>query len=133
MKTYSFEKLACWQHARELAVRIYNVTKSFPADEKFGLISQMRRAAISIASNLAEGTSRVSKKDQAHFSTISYSSTIELLNDIIIAKDLELLTDKLYKECREKIEMQTFLISTLRKSQILETKPSKLSKPPKPN
>lgn len=125
MKTYSFEKLACWQHARELAVWIYNVTKSFPADEKFGLISQMRRAAISIASNLAEGTSRVSKKDQAHFSTISYSSTIELLNDIIIAKDLELLTDKLYIEGREKIEVQTFLISTLRKSQSLETKPSK--------
>ena len=125
MKTYSFEKLACWQHARELAVRIYNVTKSFPADEKFGLISQMRRAAISIASNLAEGTSRVSKKDQAHFSTISYSSTIELLNDIIIAKDLELLTDKLYIEGREKIEVQTFLISTRRKSQSLETKPSK--------
>ena len=125
MKTYSFEKLACWQHARELAVRIYNVTKSFPEDEKFGLISQMRRAAISIASNLAEGTSRVSKKDQAHFSTISYSSTIELLNDIIIAKDLELLTDKLYIEGREKIEVQTFLISTRRKSQSLETKPSK--------
>lgn len=125
MKTYSFEKLACWQHARELAVWIYNVTKSFPADEKFGLISQMRRAAISIASNLAEGTSRVSKKDQAHFSTISYSSTIELLNDIIIAKDLELLTDKLYIEGREKIEVQTFLISTRRKSQSLETKPSK--------
>ncbi len=133
MKTYSFEKLTCWQHARQLAVWTYNATKSFPADEKFGMISQMRRAAISIASNLAEGTSRVSKKDQAHFSTISYSSTIELLNDLIIAKDLEFLTQELYIAGREKIEFQTFLISTLRKSQILESKPSKLSKPSKPN
>jgi four helix bundle protein len=133
MKTYSFEKLTCWQHARQLAVWTYNVTKSFPGDEKFGMISQMRRAAISIASNLAEGTSRVSKKDQAHFSTVSYSSTIELLNDLIIARELEFLPDELYAEGREKIEMQTFLISNLRKSQSSDTKPSKLSKPSKPN
>ena len=85
----------------------------------------MRRAAVSIASNLAEGTSRVSKKDQAHFSTIAYSSTIELMNDLIIAVDLEFLSVELYIEGREKIEKQTFLISKLRGSQILETKPSK--------
>jgi len=119
MKTYSFEKLACWQHARQLAVWTYMTTKFFPAEEKFGIVSQMRRAAISIASNLAEGTSRISKKDQAHFSTVSYSSTIELLNDLIIAKDLEFLSDELYAEGREKIEKQTFLISNLRKSQNL--------------
>ena len=125
MKIYSFEKLACWQHARELAVWVYKATKSFPAEEKFGIVSQMRRAAVSIASNLAEGTSRVSKKDQAHFSTIAYSSTIELMNDLIIAVDLEFLSVELYIEGREKIEKQTFLISKLRGSQILETKPSK--------
>ena len=125
MKIYSFERLACWQHARELAVWVYKATKSFPAEEKFGIVSQMRRAAVSIASNLAEGTSRVSKKDQAHFSTIAYSSTIELMNDLIIAVDLEFLSVELYIEGREKIEKQTFLISKLRGSQILETKPSK--------
>ena len=125
MKIYSFEKLACWQHARELAVWVYKATKSFPAEGKFGIVSQMRRAAVSIASNLAEGTSRVSKKDQAHFSTIAYSSTIELMNDLIIAVDLEFLSVELYTEGREKIEKQTFLISKLRESQILETKPSK--------
>ena len=125
MKIYSFEKLTCWQHARELAVWIYKATRSFPAEEKFGIVSQMRRAAVSIASNLAEGTSRVSKKDQAHFSIIAYSSTIELMNDLIIARDLEFLSAELYIEGREKIEKQTFLISKLRKSQTLETKPSK--------
>ena len=77
----------------------------------------MRRAAISIASNIAEGTSRKTAKDQSHFSTISYSSTIELLNDLIIANDLNFLGDEEYLQGREKIEKQTLLIAGLRKSQ----------------
>ncbi|MEP7254882.1 MAG: four helix bundle protein [Ferruginibacter sp.] len=117
MKVYSFEKLDCWQQARQLAVWVYNETKKFPAEEKFGMISQMRRAAISIASNIAEGTSRKTAKDQSHFSTISYSSTIELLNDLIIANDLKFLTNEQYLAGREKIEKQTLLIAGLRKSQ----------------
>ena len=117
MKIYSFEKLECWQHARQLAVWIYTVTKDFPGDEKFGMVSQMRRAAISIASNIAEGTSRKTAKDQSHFSTISYSSTIELLNDLIIANDLAYLTLEQYNIAREKVEKQTLLIAGLRKSQ----------------
>jgi four helix bundle protein len=117
MKVYSFEKLECWQQARQLAVWVYNATTAFPAEEKFGLTSQMRRAGISIASNIAEGTSRKTAKDQAHFSTISYSSTIELLNDLIIANDLKFLSDAEYLQGREKIEKQTLLIAGLRKSQ----------------
>lgn len=129
MKVYSFEKLESWQQARQLAVWTYGVTQKFPAEEKFGIISQMRRAAISIASNLAEGTSRKTTKDQSHFSTISYSSTIELLNDLIIAKDLKFISDEAYLEGRNKIEYQTFLIAGLRKSQQAATKLSKPSKP----
>ena len=92
------------------------------------MISQMRRAAISVASNIAEGTSRVTKKDQAHFSVIAYSSTIELLNDLIIARELAFLTDELYSLGRDKIEKQTYLISKLRAFQTSETKPSKPTK-----
>lgn len=117
MKTYSFEKLECWQHARKQTVWIYKRTKKFPTNERFGLISQMQRAAISIASNVAEGTSRKTKKDQANFSVIAYSSTIELLNDLIVSSDLEFLTEEIYVEGRELIERQTFLIARLRKSQ----------------
>ena len=117
MRIYSFEKLECWQNARQLAVWVYNTTKHFPADEKFGMISQMRRAAISIASNIAEGTSRKTSKDQSHFSTVSYSSTIELLKDLIISNDLGFITPDLYNIGREKIERQTMLIAGLRKSQ----------------
>ena len=117
MKVYSFEKLEGWQHARRLAVWTYTTTNKFPKEEKFGLTLQMRRAAISIASNIAEGTSRKTSKDQSHFSTIAYSSTIELLNDLIISSDLLFIPDLLFQEGRSLIERQTFLIARLRKSQ----------------
>ena len=132
MKNYSFEKLISWQHARKLAVWIYKETSSFPKEERFGLISQMRRASVSIAANLAEGTSRKTAKDQSHFSTISYSNAIELLNHFIIAKDLNFISNEVYKETRELIEYQTFLIAALRKSQQSPSKPTNLSKLPKP-
>ncbi|MGN6533148.1 MAG: four helix bundle protein [Ginsengibacter sp.] len=76
MKIYSFQKLEAWQHTRKLTGWIYRITKYFPEEEKFGIISQMRRAALAISSNIAEGMSRVTSKDQCHFSTIAYSSTI---------------------------------------------------------
>lgn len=117
MKVYSFEKLEVWPQARKLAVWTYSITKKFPAEEKFGLIIQMRSAAISIASNLAEGTSRKMFKDQSHFSTVAYSSTIELLNDLIISSDISFLSETAYQEGRNLIERQTFLIAQLRKSQ----------------
>jgi four helix bundle protein len=117
MKTYSFEKLECWQHARNLVAWIYKTTASFPAEERYGLVSQMRRAALSIASNLAEGSSRISGKDQSHFSTIAYSSAIELLNQLIISNDLGFLSGELLSEGRVQLEKQTLLISYLRKSQ----------------
>ncbi len=117
MKIYSFEKLECWQQARQLAGWTFQITKNFPAEEKFGIISQMRRASISIASNIAEGTSRKTAKDQAHFSTIAYSSTIELLNDLIITHDLNFLNIEMDEQGRAMVEKQTLLISGLRKSQ----------------
>lgn len=92
------------------------------------MTSQMRRAAISVVSNLAEGTSRISKKEQAHFSVIAYSSTIELLNDLIIARELGFISDELYEEGRMIIEYQTFLISNLRRSLVHSPKHSKQAK-----
>ena len=128
MKIYSFEKLEAWQHARKLTGWVYHITRYFPEEEKFGIITQMRRAALAIASNIAEGTSRITSKDQSHFSTIAYSSTIELLNDLIISLDLLFLNENNYAEGRNLIEKQTYLISQLRKSQqnIKPPKPSKL-------
>ncbi|MGZ0016593.1 four helix bundle protein [Yeosuana sp. AK3] len=73
MHVYSFEKLEVWKVSIQLAKKIYHDTKSFPDDEKFGLISQIRRCSISIASNIAEGTARLTHKDKAPFLTIAYS------------------------------------------------------------
>lgn len=117
MKIYSFEKLEAWQHARKLSVWIYKITKDFPSEEKFGLVSQMKRAVLGIGSNIAEGTSRMTSKDQSHFSTMAYSSSLELLNHLILSNDLLFLTESDYLQGRNLIEKQTFLISQLRKSQ----------------
>ena len=87
MKTFSFEKLIAWQKARELASEIYKTTKLFPKDELFGLTSQMRRCAVSIASNLAEGSGRNSMKDKARFTEIAFGSALELLNQLILSFD----------------------------------------------
>jgi four helix bundle protein len=78
--TYGFEKLKVWQLGREFVVRIYQVSAGFPVDERFGLTNQIRRAAVSVPANIAEGCSRISGKDQAHFSQFAYSSLMEVLS-----------------------------------------------------
>ncbi len=76
MYQHSFEKLNVWQDSIELVELIYHTVKTFPPDEKFGLTSQKKRCSVSISSNLAEGTSRITSKDKARFSTIAFSSTM---------------------------------------------------------
>lgn len=118
MRVFSFEKLIAWQKGRELAILIYKITKRFPKDEIFGLISQMRRCSISIASNLAEGSGRNSFKDKARFSEIAYGSSLELLNQIILSNDLEYINENEYIQIREKITEVNMLIDGLYKSQL---------------
>jgi four helix bundle protein len=122
MSVFSFEKLIAWQKGRELALLIYKTTKKFPKEEVFGLTSQMRRCAISIASNLAEGSGRRSFKDKARFSEIAYSSSLELLNQVILSNDFELINDSDYLSIREKIAEVNMLIDGLYKSQITNVK-----------
>lgn len=114
MYTYSFEKLEVWIESKNFALIIYRMTKSFPTEEKFGLVSQLRRASISISSNIAEGTSRNTNKDKAHFMTMAYSSTIEVLNQVIIAKDLNFISENEYIEIREKISKITNMLNALK-------------------
>jgi four helix bundle protein len=104
MYTFSFEKLDVWKESIDLVKIIYKITLNFPPEEKFGLISQLRRASISISSNLAEGTSRNTNNDKAHFTTMSFSSAMEVLNQFIISKELNFILEKDYILVREKIE-----------------------------
>ena len=84
MHSYSFEKLNVWQETRVFVKEIYTLTKAFPKEEQFGLVNQLRRATVSIAYNIAEGTSRKTNKDQAKFTTIAYSSLMEVINQLIL-------------------------------------------------
>ena len=118
MKIFSFEKLIVWQKARELSIVIYKTTKHFPEDERFGLISQMRRCSISISSNIAEGTGRHTNKDKARFTEIAYGSALELLNQAILSNDLEFLSDENYKEIRSYLTEITAMLDSLYKSQL---------------
>ena len=118
MKTFSFENLIAWQKAKELVKFIYKATQSFPKEERFGLTSQLRRAGLSIASNLAEGSGRQSGKDKAHFTTIAYGSLMEAVNQSIIAFEIGYLEEEYYWEIRGQAEEISRMLTSLKNSQI---------------
>jgi len=113
---FNFEKLKTWQKAREWVKVIYLVTKGFPKEEQFGLTIQLRRAAVSIASNLAEGNSRQSGKDKANFSSMAYSSLMEALNQCILASDLGFIDLENLNRLRRSGNELAKMISGLRNS-----------------
>ena len=118
MRLYSFEKLEVWQLGRKLTVDIYRISRDFPEDEKFGLTSQIRRAAISITSNIAEGSSRQTGKEQARFTEIAFGSLLEVLNQLIIASDLEYIELEVVSRERVLIEELGNKLNKLHESQI---------------
>ena len=84
----AFKNLIVWQKAMELVRVVYQISKSFPADERYALTDQLRRAVVSIPSNIAEGNGRASNKDYAHFLAIARGSLFETLTQIQVAEDL---------------------------------------------
>jgi len=118
MHLYSFEKLNVWQDSRKLVKEIYLLTEQFPKNELFSLTNQLRRATISISSNIAEGSSRTSNKDQAHFYQIAYSSLMESLNQIIISNDFEFIDNDSAIKFRNTVEKIANELNALRKSRL---------------
>ncbi len=112
---YSFEKLEVWQDARELTKIIYDITRYFPDDEKFGITNQMRRSAISVSSNIVEGSYRSTWKDKTNFMTIAYSSLMEILNQTIVSLDLKYITEDQYHEIRNHVEKISNKLNALTK------------------
>lgn len=115
---FAFEKLEVWKKSKELVKEVYKLTRSFPEEEKFGLTSQIRRSAVSVVANIAEGSGRRTAKDQARFTTTAYSSLIELLNHMIIALEIEFLDESSYLSCRRTITEISFMLSALHRAQI---------------
>lgn len=108
-KIKSFTDLFAWEEAHALALIVYKVTSKFPKEEMFGLVSQMRRCAVSIVSNIAEGFSRNTYKDKIQFYCISQGSVTELQSQALIARDVEFLP----KDDFKKIADQTIKVNKL--------------------
>jgi four helix bundle protein len=100
----NFRNLIVWEKSQDLALHIYRITKAFPGDERFRLVDQMCRAAISIPSNIAEGCGRNGDSELARFFSISRASANELDCQLLLAKSLGYLTDEAYQEVYAKIE-----------------------------
>ncbi|PIY94017.1 MAG: four helix bundle protein [Candidatus Levybacteria bacterium CG_4_9_14_3_um_filter_35_16] len=116
MKIQSFTDLNTWKEGHQLVLQIYKVTKNFPRDEQFGLSNQMRRCAVSITSNIAEGFSRKTKKEKAQFFYMALGSTTELQNQLLIARDVDYLNNKDFQNIAEKTVVVSKLINGLIKS-----------------
>ncbi len=112
-------KLRAFQLADQLALSVYHATKSFPRGEQFGLTSQIRRAAVSVASNIVEGCARHSEADYLHFLDIAYGSASELLYQLSLASRLGYLPESEYKTLKvsgeETCKVLNGLISSLRR------------------
>ncbi|TXC81416.1 four helix bundle protein [Luteibaculum oceani] len=116
--SYPFEKLEVWNLARNLSKRIYSITTDYPSSEQFGLVNQMPRAVVSVTSNIAEGTSRTSGKDQARFTQLAYSSLMELLNQLILSTDFGFLSQEKLQQIRNDISEISNKLNALRKYQL---------------
>lgn len=115
-RKFGFEKLEVWQDAKDLAVLTYRITANFPAEEKYGLTNQLRRAAILVSSNIAEGSARNTAKNQAHFYTMAYTSLMEVLSQLLVSLELDMITDQNLDETRPQIEKVSNKLNALRKS-----------------
>lgn len=113
---FPFEKLDVWQKAIDFADSVYRATRAFPDDERFGLTSQMRRAAVSVSSNIAEGSSRFSHDDFARFIEIATGSLFEVINQSVIAQRQGFLSDHDYSALYAAAEEQGRMLSGLRRS-----------------
>lgn len=108
---HNFKNLKVWQKAVDLAVNVYELTKSFPSEERFGITSQMRRSSVSIPSNIAEGTARNSSKSFSNCLDISLGESFELETQGIIANRVGILSEEKFTTFKEELsEVQKMII-----------------------
>ncbi len=117
---FGFERLEVWQKAIVFADLVCSNTRDFPADERFGLTNQMRRAAVSISSNIAEGSSRISRKDFARFIEIASGSVFEVVSQSFIGRNQGFLVEDQFQPLYAAAEEQGKMLSGLRRSLLEE-------------
>jgi four helix bundle protein len=115
---FTFEKLEVYRISTTFVEKIYLISKTFPSEEQFGLTSQIRRASVSIASNIAEGSARMSQKDKAHFFGMAYGSLMEVVCQLDLANILGFVGQKAKSEIREDAQLLAKKLSALRRSHL---------------
>ena len=116
MVIHNFREIIAWQKAMDLAGDIYSLTKTFPAEERFALTSQIQRAVTSIPSNIAEGAGRATPKELVHFLAFALGSAYELETEITLSHHFGYLSDKQYDELLYKlVEVQKLVFSLMKK------------------
>ncbi len=115
--TFYFERTEVWNLSRELVNKVYTASKRFPPDDKYGLTSQIRRASVSVSSNIAEGFSRRSYKEQARFTEISYGSLMEVLSQLILAFDQNFINSDQLQDIRHLIDKMSNKLNALKNTQ----------------
>jgi len=111
-----FKELKVWQRAHPCTLDVYRHTKSFPSEERYGLTSQIRRAAVSVPSNIAEGCGRGSERDFCRFLSIAAGSASETEYQLLLARDIDYLTDEVHRSLNDQInEIKRMLNSLIRK------------------
>ena len=110
--TKTFEDIIAWQKAHQFVLLVYKISRGFPEDEKFGLTSQFRRAAISIEANIAEGYKKLSKADKLRFFNIAQGSLEECRDYILLSRDLEYITMNQFGELHESIENTSVFLNS---------------------
>jgi four helix bundle protein len=115
-RTFRFEKIEAWQLARAFNKAVYRAARGFPKEEMFALTSQMRRASVSVSSNIAEGSGRNSDADFAHFLEIAYGSLMEVVSQLFIALDESYLTELQFEALAEEADVLASKIVALSKS-----------------
>jgi four helix bundle protein len=115
---YSFEKLEVYQLARKFKIEIKLLSRLFPKEERFELVSQINRSSASIAANLAEGSGRASNMDQAHFTNMSYSTGLETIDHLSTALDMKYINVEKYTELRIQLDSILNKLNSLYKYQI---------------
>lgn len=109
----SFRKLDAYVYAKDIVKQIYALVKKFPKEEQYALCDQLRRAVISIPSNIAEGSGRTTPKDQAHFYTIAYGSLMEVLAQLDVSCELEYITETEFETLELLINKEAKILSGL--------------------
>jgi four helix bundle protein len=113
---FNFEKLDVWQRSIDFADLVYSLTRSFPDAERFGLTNQMRRASVSVSSNIAEGSARMSRADFARFVEIATGSLFEVVSQSAIGLRQGFLTEQQYRQIYNSADEQGKMLSGLRRS-----------------